>query len=75
MRDIYQVLYHKEQKLQRVRREVEVLRTIIPLLADDAAPSQAPIPRQSSARPTLIRFERMASPDGLRDARSKAPQP
>ncbi|HZR31051.1 MAG TPA: hypothetical protein VFA76_04250 [Terriglobales bacterium] len=75
MRDIYQVLYYKEQKLQQVRREVEVLRTILPLLADDAALSQSSIPRQASPRPTLIRFERMASPAGLQDARSKAPQP
>ena len=36
MRDIYQVLYSKERQLERLRREVEVLKIVIPLLQDDS---------------------------------------
>ena len=35
MKDAYAVLLQKERELQRVRSEVEALRSIVPLLADE----------------------------------------
>lgn len=35
MRDIHQLLREKELEIIRVRQEIEALRSIIPLLADD----------------------------------------
>lgn len=57
MRDIYQVLYRKERELAQLRREIEVLRIVIPLLQEDVEVSSAaaviPFDRapRSSARP------------------------
>lgn len=36
MRNVYQVLRDKELELERVSREVEALRLVLPLLADEA---------------------------------------
>ena len=36
MKNAYEVLRAKEQELQRVKKEVEALRTIAPLLAESA---------------------------------------
>ena len=36
MRDPYQVLEQKKMELERVRREIEALHFVIPLLAEDA---------------------------------------
>ena len=35
MKDIYQVLRQKESDIVRLRKEIEALRTIIPLLEDE----------------------------------------
>ena len=35
MRDLHTVLRQKEQDVERVRREIQKLLTVIPLLADD----------------------------------------
>ncbi|HEU5335906.1 MAG TPA: hypothetical protein VFU27_08080 [Terriglobales bacterium] len=52
MHNIYQVLYAKEQKLQQVRKEVEVLRIVLPLLEEDDAPANV-----IAAKPAVIPFE------------------
>jgi hypothetical protein len=36
MKDIYQLLREKEQRIEQLRREVEALRTVAPMLADQA---------------------------------------
>lgn len=41
MKDIYAVLHQKETDILRVRREIEALRSIIPLLSDESAPAPA----------------------------------
>jgi len=41
MKDPYAVLLQKEHEMQRVRSEVEALRSIVPLLADEAPTSKA----------------------------------
>jgi hypothetical protein len=43
MRDIYQVLREKELEIVRVRQEIDALRAIIPLLADDEDEHVTPI--------------------------------
>lgn len=40
MKDAYAVLQQKEKEILRVRREIEALRSIIPLLSEE--PSQSP---------------------------------
>lgn len=40
MKDPHSVLREKEQDLERVRKEVQALRTVVPLLADDPADDQ-----------------------------------
>jgi len=57
MRDIYQVLYRKERQLQQLRKEIEVLKIVIPLLQDDG---QGPARRVAAAGVTIIPFERAA---------------
>lgn len=42
MKDLYAVLVQKEDDIRRVRREIEALRFVIPLLADDPAPPLEP---------------------------------
>ena len=46
MRDLYQVLRQKELDLERIRREIEALRSVIPLLSDESE-------RGERGRPTL----------------------
>jgi len=46
MRDLYQVLREKELDLERTRKEIEALRSVIPLLSDEAL-------RADKARPSL----------------------
>ena len=53
MRDVYQVLYRKERQLEQLRREVEVLKVVIPLLVD-----AADVPSMPVAGVTVIPFER-----------------
>ena len=51
MRDAYELLYEKEKQLQRVRREVAVLRAVAPLLAETA---DLPAPATVPSEPRLI---------------------
>ena len=40
MKDIYQVLREKEQRMAQLRKEIEALRAVIPLLADQSEPEE-----------------------------------
>jgi hypothetical protein len=40
MKDLYQVLSQKETDIERVRREIDALHFVIPLLAEDAGPTE-----------------------------------
>ncbi|HKS72559.1 MAG TPA: hypothetical protein VJQ82_05135 [Terriglobales bacterium] len=48
MKDPYALLRQKENELQRLRREIEALRAVLPLLAEDVTtafePAPAPVP-------------------------------
>ena len=46
MRDLYQVLRQKELDMERTRKEIEALRSVIPLLSEEAE-------RGEKGRPTL----------------------
>jgi len=46
MRDLYQVLRQKELDLERTRKEIEALRSVIPLLCEEAE-------RADKGRPSL----------------------
>jgi len=46
MRDLYQVLRQKELDLERTRKEIEALRSVIPLLSDE-------LDRTEKGRPAL----------------------
>lgn len=65
MRDVYQVLYRKERQLEQLRREVEVLKVVIPLLADAADVPAVPV-----AGVTVIPFDR-----AVRAASQRFPSP
>ena len=65
MRDVYQVLYRKERQLEQLRREVEVLKVVIPLLAD-----AADLPAMPAVGVTVIPFDR-----ALRAASQRFPAP
>lgn len=43
MTDFYQVLRQKEMDIERVRREIEALRFVIPMLAEDTQPVSVPV--------------------------------
>ncbi len=43
MKNIYEVLRQKEQEIRRLEKEIEALRTVLPLLAEE---SDAPRPRE-----------------------------
>jgi hypothetical protein len=47
MKDVYAVLLQKEKDLQRVWREIEALRLVIPLLSEE--PGQSPQTADESA--------------------------
>jgi hypothetical protein len=47
MKDPYAVLLQKEREMQRVRSEVEALRSIVPLLADEAPTGTASLANSS----------------------------
>jgi hypothetical protein len=46
MRDLYQILRQKELDLERTRKEIEALRSVIPLLAEE-------MERGDKGRPSL----------------------
>ncbi len=48
MKDPYAVLLQKEREMQRVRSEVEALRSILPLLSEEASAEAPPQTKQAS---------------------------
>jgi hypothetical protein len=42
MTDLYQVLREKEMKIDRLRKEIEALHFVIPMLVEDTQPVSAP---------------------------------
>jgi len=50
MKNIYEVLRQKEQEIRRLEKEIEALRVVLPMLAED---SETPRPREAEPfRPT-----------------------
>lgn len=49
MKDPYAVLLQKEREMQRVRSEVEALRSIVPLLSEEPSPDTATAPKSAPA--------------------------
>ena len=43
MTNLYQVLRQKEMDIDRLRKEIEALELVIPMLAEDAQPGSAPV--------------------------------
>jgi hypothetical protein len=43
MKNIYQLLREKEERIPQLTKEVEALRTVAPLLADQSDPAEEPI--------------------------------
>lgn len=50
MRNPYQVLREKERELDRVKSEVEALRLVGPLLADEDTPADEPVKNEAPER-------------------------
>jgi hypothetical protein len=43
MTNLYQVLRQKEMDIDRLRKEIEALQLVIPMLAEDTQPGSAPV--------------------------------
>ena len=54
MKDLYAVLLEKEQQVQRVRKEVEALRNVLPLLAEDSTEMLKPEPGPGNKWPLEV---------------------
>jgi hypothetical protein len=63
MKDVLAVLYQREMDLERVRREIEALRAVIPLLGEETPSVQAVTDRfpLTSAESDKWPLERRAS--------------
>jgi len=57
MRDLYQVLRQKELDLERTRKEIEALRSVIPLLSEE-------LERGDKGRPSLSAAPQTRRPTG-----------
>jgi hypothetical protein len=53
VRDVYEVLREKEQAIEQVRREVEALRSVTPLLSDARSTIPQPAVRRGAGRETI----------------------
>jgi len=57
MRDLYQLLRQKELDLERTRKEIEALRSVIPLLSEE-------LERGDKGRPSLSAVAQPRRPTG-----------
>lgn len=51
MRDLYQVLRQKELDLERTRKEIEALRSVIPMLSEEFERAEKQRPSLASTTP------------------------
>lgn len=64
MKDVYAVLLQKEKDLQRVRREIEALRLVLPLLSEEPGQSPQAVDVSASTAPQANKW-----PVEIREAR------
>jgi hypothetical protein len=57
MKDLYQILRQKELDLERTRKEIDALRSVIPLLSED-------LDRADKGRPSLTAASQPRRPTG-----------
>lgn len=58
MKDLYAVLLEKEQEVKRLRKEVEALRNVVPLLAEDSTEAFKPEPSPNNKWPLEVKGAR-----------------
>ena len=76
MRNAYEVLHQKETDLARVRREIESLRIVAPLLSDELLSEELTKKRARSAEETLEPgSEKATGTDDLFSSKDPAPRP
>ena len=76
MRDAYEVLHQKETDLARVRREIESLRIVAPLLSDELSSEELTKKGARSAEETLEpSSEKATGTDDLSSLKNPAPRP
>jgi hypothetical protein len=76
MKNAYEVLGQKETDLARVRREIESLRIVAPLLSDELPSEELTKKRASSAEETFDSgSEKATGTDGLFSSMNPAPPP
>jgi hypothetical protein len=76
MKNAYEVLEQKETDLARVRREIESLRIVAPLLSDELPSEELTKKRASSTEETLDSgSEKATGTDGLFSSMNSAPRP
>jgi hypothetical protein len=54
VKDLYAVLLEKEQEVKRLRKEVEALRNVLPLLAEDSTEPLRPEPSSNNKWPIEV---------------------
>lgn len=54
MKDLYAVLMEKEEEVKRLRKEVEALRSVVPLLAEDSTEAFKPDPSPNNKWPIEV---------------------
>lgn len=54
MKDLYALLLEKEEEVKRLRKEVEALREVLPLLAEDSTEAFKPEPSPSNKWPIEV---------------------
>jgi len=75
MRNAYEVLHQKETDLARVRREIESLRIVAPLLSDELPSEELTKKRARSAEETLEpSSEKATGTDNLFSSMNPAPR-
>jgi hypothetical protein len=76
MKNAYEILGQKETDLARVRREIESLRIVAPLLSDELPSEELTKKRASSAEETFDSgSEKATGTDGLFSSMNPAPRP
>jgi hypothetical protein len=72
MRNIYEVMRQKEQEIERLRKEMQALHIVAPLLGEELTEGEAPV-AAAAVPPYLAMPQKSAPVAGAHDSRSLWP--
>lgn len=73
MKNIYEVMRQKEQEIERVRKELQALHIVAPLLGEELTEGEAPVVAAAAVPPYLAMPQKSAPVAGAPDSRSLWP--